>query len=335
MFEKMTPKERFFAFMNDEPADRPAVINPVSVATTESATALGLDFSKVHLNAGDTAALACYAHEVIGFDSIMPYFSVVLEAAALGAEMNWGDYQNMPTIRSRVFSEPDQIKVPDDYLCRPGIQNLINAIMIISAKHGDNALIIGKAIGPWTLCLNLYGVENTLISTIDDPGKLTDMLIALKKFTRILIEAELEAGAHMVTIADHTTRNLVSPKVYDVFVKPLHRELNAEFPGKLILHCCGYTEDRVEFFAEAGFPLYHFESANDIDTMIELAKGMKLTGNINNPEVLLNGSREEVALKVKDLISRGINMISPECAVPLKTPDENLRAIIECIDKLY
>ena len=145
------------------------------------------------------------------------------------------------------------------------------------------------------------------------------------------IAAALEAGAHMVTVADHTTRNLVSPEVYDEFVKPLHRELNAEFPGKLILHCCGFTEDRVMYFAEAGFPLYHFESANDIDTMIRLAGGMKLTGNINNPGILLGGSREDVTSAVRNILMHGINMVSPECAVPLLTPDANLRAIVDCV----
>ena len=87
MQEQMTSKERFFALMKNKPADRPAVINPVSVATTESINTLKLDFSKVHLDAEGTAALACYSHEEIGFDSIMPYFSVVQEAAALNAEI--------------------------------------------------------------------------------------------------------------------------------------------------------------------------------------------------------------------------------------------------------
>ena len=327
---QMTSKERFFALMNNEPADRPAVITPVSVATTESVAALGLDFSKVHLNAEETAGLACYSHEVLGFDSIMPYFSVVLEAAAMGAEMKWGDNQTMPTIRSHVFSEPEQIKVPGDYLDRGAVRSLIDSVKIISARHGDDALIIGKVLGPWTLSLNLYGVEDTLISTIEDPGKLSDMLKAFKEFARVLIGAQLEAGAHMVTVADHTTRNLVGPGAYNDFVKTLHQELNAEFPGKLILHCCGFTEDRVEYFVEAGFPLYHFESANDIDTMLRLAKDMKLTGNVNNPTTLLSGTREDVIKEVREIISHGIDIISPECAVPMKTRDENLKAIVDC-----
>ena len=327
---EMTSKERFYALLHEKPADRPAVINPVSVATTESVTALGMNFSKVHSDAESSAALACYSRDVIGFDSIMPYFSVVAEAAALGAEIRWGDNQTMPSQHGIVFNEPEQVKVPEDFLNRTTIRCIIDAIKLISARYRDDALIIGKALGPWTLCLHLYGMENTLIDTIDDRVKLSAMLRALKEFTRVFTEAQLEAGAHMVTIADHCTRNLVGPKVYDYFIKSLHRELNEEFPGKLILHCCGNTEDRVEFFAQAGFPIYHFESANNIENMLRFAGPMKLTGCVNNPSVLLAGTRDDVVKSVEDILHKGIKILSPECAVPMKTPNDNLRAIIDC-----
>ena len=333
MYARMTSKERFFAHMNNKPADLPALINPVSAATTESINYLGLDFSKVHLDAESTALLACYPYEQLGFDSIMPYFSVVLEAAALGATIKWGDNQSMPTIRSQVFNSPEQIKVPKDYFDHPAIKSLIESIKILSKRYGDEALIIGKVFGPWTMSLNCYGVEKTLIDTIENRENLSDMLRAFAIFTKVFIEAQLEAGAHMVTIADHTTRNLVGPRVYDDFVKPLHKELNAEFPDKLILHCCGYTEDRVHLFAEAGFPLYHFESANNISNIQSLSDGMKLTGCVNNPSVLLGGSIEDVENQVNDILNHGIDIVSPECAVPMKTPDYNLKAISECIKK--
>ena len=331
MHEQMTARERFFAHMNDEDADRPSVINPVSVATTESITALGLDYPSVHLSAEDTAALACYSYEKLGFDSIMPYFSVILEAAALGATMKWGSNQDMPTVRSRVYSEPDEIKIPKDYFDRPAIRSLVDSVKIISKRYGDDALVIGKAIGPWTLSLNTYGHENTLIDTIDDREKLAAIFRALNEFTKVLIEAQLEAGADMVTIPDHTTRNLIGPKVYDDFIKPLHVELNELFPGKLILHCCGFTEDRIELFAEAGFPLYHFESANDISNALKLANGMKFTGCVSNISVLLEGSREDVYNQVNDIVSHGVYLVSPECAVPLRTPNANLKAISDCV----
>ena len=327
---QMTSKERFFSLLYGKPADRPAVINPVSAATSESVSDLGLDFSKVHIDAESTAALACYTYEKIGFDSIAPYFSVVAEGAALGAEIRWGDNQNMPAQRGAIFSEPEQVKVPDDFLNRPSTRCIIEAIKLISKRHSEDALIIGKALGPWTLSLHLFGMENTLIATIEEREKLSDMLKAFKKFTRMFTEAQLEAGAHMITIADHNTRNLVGPAVYNDFVKPLHNELNDEFPGKLILHCCGNTEDRVELFAQAGFPIYHFESANNISNIVKSAGNMKLTGCVNNPTVLLNGSKEDVIFAVKDIMRHGIDILSPECALPLRTPNRNLKAIVDC-----
>ena len=325
----MTSRERFFALLHNEQADRPAIINPVSVVTEESITTLGVDFSKAHLDADSAAALACYSHEVLGFDSVMPYFSVVAEAAALGAKIQWGDNRSMPTQRSLVFSEPEQVKIPAGFLDHPATRCVIDAVKIIAKSRAD-ALIIGKAMGPWTLCLHLYGMENTLIDTIDDREKLSDMLRALGSFTRVFTAAQLEAGAHMVTIADHCTRNLVGPAVYDDFVKSLHKELNAEFPGKLILHCCGNTEDRVGLFAQAGFPLYHFESSNNIPSMLKLAGGMKLTGCVNNPVTLMAGGRDDVMREVNEILQCGVDIVSPECAVPLSVPNGNLRAIVDC-----
>ena len=330
MKQQLTSKERFFLLLNNRPADRPAVINPVSAATSESASALGLDFSKTHLDAGSAAALACHIREAAGFDSIMPYFSVVAEAAALGARVSWGDSRNMPSVRGAIYSEPEQVTIPPDFLDRNSASCIINAIKLISKRSGSDALILGKAMGPWSLCMSMFGMENTLIATIDERDKLSDMLKAFSRITHVFTEAQLEAGADMVTIADHVTRNLVGPNVYDYFIKPLHAGLNAAFPGKLLLHCCGNTEDRARLFSEAGFPLYHFESANRIPVMLEQAGQMKLTGCVNNPSILLKGGAKDVFDSANDILRQGIDILSPECAVPLDTPNANLRAIYEC-----
>jgi [methyl-Co(III) methanol-specific corrinoid protein]:coenzyme M methyltransferase len=347
---EMTSKERFFSLLRGGPADkpgdmsadmsadnsadrladRPAVINPVSAATAESVAALGLDFVEAHTDAESAAALACHPYETLGFDSIMPYFSVVAEAAALGADVRWGGNRTMPSLRGAIYGEPEQIRIPQNFFDRPTIRCVIDAIRIASSRHGRDALIIGKAMGPWTLCLHLYGMENTLIDTIDDRRKLTDMLGAAADITKMFASAQLEAGAHMVTVADHCTRNLVGPAVYEDFVYPLHKELNALFPGRLILHCCGNTEDRAGMFARAGFPLFHFESANDIETILSLAGDMRLTGCVNNPSVLLQGGRGDVMAAAAEILRAGVRILSPECAVPLGTPNANLRAIAEC-----
>ena len=119
-------------------------------------------------------------------------------------------------------------------------------------------------------------------------------------------------------------------EVYRDFVLPLHKELNREFPGKLILHCCGNTEDRVHYFSQANFLVYHFESANDIRKIIEGAAGMTLSGCVNNPTTLYSGTPADVYAETEKILKEGILILSPECAIPLSVNNENLKAIVEC-----
>jgi [methyl-Co(III) methanol-specific corrinoid protein]:coenzyme M methyltransferase len=328
--EALTSKERFFALVTGRPADRPAVINPVSVVTTETINDLRLDFAKVHSDAEAMADLAAFGYDKLGFDSIAPYFSVVVECAAMRAEMNWGSNTNYPAALSTVFSEPEQVKVPPDYLDRPTTKNLIGAIKKLKTKYGGKALIIGKVMGPWTLSLRMYGMEETLIGTIEEREKLAGIMKGLLEFSKVFAAAQLEAGADIITIADHTTGNLVGPEVYRDFVLPLHQEINRIFPGKTILHCCGKTEDRVHYFSRAGFLAYHFESANDIKKMISGANGMPLTGCVNNPVTLYTGTPADVYAETEKILLEGIHLVSPECVVPLSVKNENLKAIVNC-----
>ena len=51
-------------------------------------------------------------------------------------------------------------------------------------------------------------------------------------------------------------------------------------------------------------------------------------GNVNNPQTLLHGTPDDVAGEVEACLARGIEIIAPECAVPLTTPTENLQALV-------
>jgi [methyl-Co(III) methanol-specific corrinoid protein]:coenzyme M methyltransferase len=98
-----------------------------------------------------------------------------------------------------------------------------------------------------------------------------------------------------------------------------------------VLHCCGKTLDRIPLFAQAGFDLFHFESRNDTEQAIAAAGDMMLTGNINIPDALYAGTPEDVAREVTNILDSGINLVSPECALPLKTRNANLSAIAKTV----
>jgi [methyl-Co(III) methanol-specific corrinoid protein]:coenzyme M methyltransferase len=117
---------------------------------------------------------------------------------------------------------------------------------------------------------------------------------------------------------------------------PIHQELTAEIAGPLILHVCGNCLDRLELFAAAGFDGYHFEW--QVDSRIAVAKighRMCLVGNVNNPQTLFQGTPEDVRKQVRYAVEAGVDMIAPECAIPLATPIENLKALVAAAHEGY
>lgn len=326
----MSPKRRFLTALMGGKPDRTPVGNVVSVATVELMEQTGASFPQVHLDARLMAELAASGHTVLGYDTVMPVFSVVQEAAALGCAMEWGAPDMMPGVRSHPFAESDQPRVPDGWMEAPSIQVVLEALRLLRRGLGHEVVIVGKVMGPWSLSYQMTGVEEFLISTKTDPDRARRSLAALKEVTVEFGRAQMQAGADIVCVADHTTGGMVSPLVYRDMVLPVHQEIVERLGCPTVLHCCGNTTDRVKYFAQAGFDCYHFESQVNLESAVADAAGrMTLMGNVNNPEILLSGTPEQVAAACHRVLDGGVPILAPECAVPLSTPLRNLRVLVE------
>ena len=58
-------------------------------------------------------------------------------------------------------------------------------------------------------------------------------------------------------------------------------------------------------------------------------------GNINNPVTLLEGKPEDVRKETYLNLAAGVELIGPECAIPLTTPFANLREIPSAVRDWY
>ena len=80
--------------------------------------------------------------------------------------------------------------------------------------------------------------------------------------------------------------------------------------------------------AKSGMAAFHFDSKNEPQEAMEAVNGgIRLVGNVNNPETLYAKTPADVKKEVYNALDAGVQLISTECAIPLKTKIENLMAI--------
>ena len=325
---EMTPKRRFLSGILGGRVDRPPVGSVTSVANVEQMEITGAFFPDVHLDGEKMARLAAGAHDILGYDAIMPYFSVQAEAAALGCEVDWGDIENMPVERSHPCSDPEEVRIADDFLEKPSIKAILDAIRILRRKYGHRVAIVGKVMGPWTLSYHVHGIQDFLLETITDPDRVRGFLDKLKEVSVLFGVAQIQAGADALCLADHATGDLVGPWTYRDLLLRYHQELTQRIGCPVVLHICGDTLDRMGYICESGFDCFHFDSKVDAkDAVKEVDGRISLMGNVNNPEILLQGRPEQVAEQTRYAMEAGVQVIGPECAIPLRTPLENLKSI--------
>jgi [methyl-Co(III) methanol-specific corrinoid protein]:coenzyme M methyltransferase len=295
--------------------------------TVELMDLVGSYFPDANRDAELNARLAATGYTELGYDSVMPYFSIIQESSAIGCEMQWEQKDNWPTVRmaNPVWKSSKDVKVPANFLEHQDTKTILDSIRILRQELGDEVAIIGKTMGPWTLAYHVFGVEPFLLGTVDDPEETMRSLEMLKEFTVLFGQAQIDAGADALTLPDHATGDLVSAEYYRRFLLEMHQEFAETFNSPLILHICGNTIDRMPYIAQTGMAAFHFDSRNDPAQAMAAVDGkIRLVGNINNPTTLYARGTEEVRKEVYRALDAGVQLIAPECAVPLKTKAENL-----------
>ena len=322
--------------------DRPPAGNPTSIICHGLMDAAGVGFPEAHLDASAMAELALTGYEIAGFDTVMPEFSVQQEAEALGCQVDWGNRDMMPDVKAFPYQDFHKVEIPHHLLEKPSMSVVLNALSILKGQVGDRVAIVGKVMGPWTISYHLAGVQNVLMQVgrglLDSAAKdvVHRMLDQVMEVPIAFAKAQFQAGADIVVVADHASGSLVSPQVYEEYLLPRHKVLTSEIGGPLILHVCGNCKDRLDMFAESGFDAYHFEWQLDAKEAVKrVGDRISLVGNIDNANVLYTGTPEAVYHQARYAVTSGVNIIGPECAIPLATPLENLKAISEAVKAGY
>lgn len=319
----------FIDAVHSRPTPRPVFGSGTSIVTADLMDEAGAAFPEAHLDPEAMTKLALAGHTILDFDVVMPLFSVWHESAAVGCPVEWGQRDLMPDCREHIWETADDIHYTKDFLKHPAAQTPLKSLSMLKKQLGEDAAVCGKVFGPWTLGYHFFGVQEWLMKAILEPEEIKQCIDKLKNITTWFAEAQIEAGADCLLLADHATRDLCGPDMYRDFLLPVHSELADTIPCPLILHICGDTRDRIKYIKQSKIECFHWDTKSGDPKDIRQLAGEKLSlmGGVSNIASLNNGTEEDVKKQVQKAIDAGINIIGPECAVPLSAKVENLKAI--------
>lgn len=329
----MTSKERVIAAFESREYDRIPLVNPTSLANIDCMRIAKAYYPYVHTNFVQMAALAATGHTVLKFDSVMPYFGVLNEVASFGVDIDWGEITRPPTVCSAPQRTMEHFEIPSNYLDRKPIRTVIRAVRELKQQFQNSVAIFGKIVGPLSILFYLYGVQNSLTSLILEPQTVLSILNEMKNLCIEFARAQIEAGADVITISEDAAGALISRNCYKNMVMDIEKAINQAIQkdAYTIFHLSCDITDRIDLFAESGFSALSFDSRNNFVSIRQKHMDMKLIGCINNPVTLLNGSRTDIFGEVFSSIQRGMDMIGPECSIPLRVTNTNLLAIYDAV----
>jgi uroporphyrinogen decarboxylase len=329
--------ERITATVKFQTADRIPVIAQVF---GHAAVIAGVPLDD-YLRDGETLARCqLSALKRYGYDAVFAVMDVNVETEALGSVLRYRGNQ-YPTIEHYAFSTEtdwDLPAIPDPR--RAGrMPELLKALGILRQELGNEVLIAGCILGPFTLATQLLGMEQALNLAIDEPRKLEQILdYSTDVVIRFGIE-QLRSGAHLPVVFDPAASPaVIPPQFFREFALPrLKRVFDALTEAGALanwLHIAGPAGPIIPYFSAAGVHIANFDYCVSPSEMEKKFPAICFDGNIKSL-TFAEGTPEEVAAEAANLlhIFRGRRgyILSSGCEIPLESKPENIAALVKAV----
>ncbi|SFH04483.1 [methyl-Co(III) methanol-specific corrinoid protein]:coenzyme M methyltransferase [Desulfotomaculum arcticum] len=332
----MTSRDRFMAALTGKAVDRLPVVSVCQHATYEQMEALNVFWPDAFYDARAMAKLAGGGYSILGFDSVRLPFCQTHEAEALGAVIKDGGKKDLPSIKIHPYKVGDAVDFPDDFLNRGRIPQLLEGIRLLKAELGDQVIVMGGIIGPFSIAGQVLEITAMLRVAYRKPDNLAPYVEAGEKAGALLGQAMIEAGADVIVIEDMmASLDMISPDIYRKLAQPYEKRLVEKFSVPVIIHVCGKLDRIISDVAQTGCAAISVEPVVNAPAAIEQFKAQGITtpliGAIDPVNTLYQGDTERVVQETLENIEKGFAMISPGCAVPPATKTVNLTAIVEAV----
>ena len=336
----MNPMERVMAVLNHQQPDRMPCFGANSTVTYDQMKKVQAFWPQGHVNGEVMAKQALAAYTVIGFDAVRVPFCQTFEAVALGCKWKPGsvgdDGEGIPGIdHPSPYNLDDTPDMPDDFLSRGYIPELLKAVRILKEEVVGEVPIVAGIIGPFTIAGALVDTVPLLKASFKTPQKMRPFLEVGQKAGNVLAKALIDAGADIISCEDMTASpDLIAPQTYRDYEMEYQSKQFEGIDVPKILHICGNVDAIVEWMGETGAEVLSLEpKASATLARDKCGPDMVLMGGVDTATTLFMKDTETVKQGSEESIADGIQMLAPGCAVAPATPTENLLAMLEVAKK--
>ena len=272
------------------------------------------------------------------YDAVFALMDTSVETEAAGAVLRYREdtYPFVETPAVAANGDIENLRVPDP--AKAGrMPELIRAARILRREVGDDVLVVGCALGPMTIAVQLMGGEKALYLAADNPVQFCRVLDFTTEVCERFASAQLEAGAHLPVIFEPAgSPAFVPPAFFREFILPrlarIFTTLKKQGSAANWLHIAGPTKPILPLYAGAGVDIANFDySVTPEEAQRQLPKTC-LDGNIKPLSFVCatpDAIRDESLRLLQSFERRGGFILSSGCEIPPESKPENIEAMVQ------
>jgi len=276
-------------------------------------------------------------HDRFNPDSLVVYNDIYLEAEAVGCELEFPE-DRISHPKRTILDDKTQVarlKVPDPQ--KDGrIPYFIEVCQRVSDQVRETTAVGLGHSGPWNIAMHLRGAEALLMDTIEDPAFVHELMKFAAEVVRVMGDALIEAGFSPSLGEAGASCSLISPYIYQEFIKPYHKELCSYFRSKkrfMSLHICGKVDPIMEDIIETGIYLFSLDAGSSLQKLTQTAKNnIVIMGNVPTTH-FSSGSREEMEASIRHCIDTAAAasgyILASGCEIPFDSTEDRIDHFFE------
>ena len=330
----MNSLERIAAAIKFQDTDRVPVIAQVF---GHAASLAGVSVDDYVRDGETLARCQLNALKQYGYDAVFSVMDVSVETEAVGSVLQYRRNQ-YPTIKRYALSREgdwNALPIPDPQKAGR-MPEMLKALGILRQELGNETMVVGCVVGPFTLTTQLLGLETALYLAIDDPSRLERLMDFATEVIIRFGRSQLLSGAHLpIVFNPSASPDVIPPQFFREFELPRLQRVFQAFTGAGAvanwLHIAGPAGPILRYYPKAGVHIANFDySVSAVEAGNELPTTC-LDGNIKSL-LFVDGSPADIEAEALDLLrdfrGRGGFILSSGCEIPPESAPENVAALV-------